>query len=614
MCPELGAEDSLASYFSSLNATLVWMHHRWRPILLFSLALSACLGESIRPESGRGPNGNADSAGSCQDVCGEKSESGCWCDDECSFYGDCCNDKFSVCASVEPGLCGGLAEVPCLAGEYCRFGQGGTCGAGNATGICVPNPESCTEEVLSVCGCDGTTYENNCLANAAGSDVARDGSCGIDPDAGPGESVVCDFFADPVLGDLANDGSEQSPWGSLGSVLASGQDFSPGDVICLRAGNHGDLAVVNRNYSGDIAFVGIPGETATATDLRIEASSGIVFRSIVFDASSRIDPTLDQKDQFIVRGGANSHHLVFLNVIVKSADSIDTWTKDDWYKKSKGGFDMRGGNISVRNSQILNTYHAISLRGDYSELTNTLIDNFAGDAIRGLGSFSRFESNTVRDAYVNDYAIQHDDLFQSFKFGDDPKVQGVTIRNNRFMQFLDPITPFVESNDLVSHELQGIIITDGYADGWIVENNLVTVDHFHGITLYGARHCRVQNNTVVQPPHTSDTDVPWVRLTIQTKTGQTNFDNTIRNNLAGMFTTGEYHSTSVVENNSDFNQADQGEYRRYFSGYDAQNYELSATSPAINAGVNVDVLAVDLLGNARISGGIVDTGAFELQE
>lgn len=34
---------------------------------------------------------------SCENVCGGVATSGCWCDDACSYYGDCCVDKTDVC-------------------------------------------------------------------------------------------------------------------------------------------------------------------------------------------------------------------------------------------------------------------------------------------------------------------------------------------------------------------------------------------------------------------------------------------------------------------------------------------------------------------------------------
>ena len=44
-------------------------------------------------------------------------------------------------------------------------------------GLCVGRPSACPEYAEPVCGCDGTTYANSCLARAGGSDVARSGAC-----------------------------------------------------------------------------------------------------------------------------------------------------------------------------------------------------------------------------------------------------------------------------------------------------------------------------------------------------------------------------------------------------------------------------------------------------
>ncbi len=37
---------------------------------------------------------------SCDGKCGGQASSGCWCDDQCSTYGDCCSDYQSVCKDV----------------------------------------------------------------------------------------------------------------------------------------------------------------------------------------------------------------------------------------------------------------------------------------------------------------------------------------------------------------------------------------------------------------------------------------------------------------------------------------------------------------------------------
>lgn len=77
---------------------------------------------------------------------------------------------------VDGTFCGGIAGVPCDAGEFCKFPDG-ECGAGDQSGECMTLPEVCLEVFAPVCGCDGTTYGNECEASAAGVSVQTQGQC-----------------------------------------------------------------------------------------------------------------------------------------------------------------------------------------------------------------------------------------------------------------------------------------------------------------------------------------------------------------------------------------------------------------------------------------------------
>ncbi|XMO85796.1 T9SS type A sorting domain-containing protein [Algibacter sp. AS12] len=420
------------------------------------------------------------------------------------------------------------------------------------------------------------------------------------------------YYCDPVNGKNSNDGSQLNPFLAFGSVNWASVGLKNNDIIYLLDGQHGNGYLGNQQFLTNLLIKSVNPQQAILTKIQINNSNHITFEDVQFDASTGVF----SKDDAIVIGDANTSYITLKNCLIQSAIDSSTWTQSDWYSNSVSGIQFRGGNITLINNTFLNLYHAVELRGDNTLMQKNLIKNFAGDAIRGLGSFSTYENNIIKNCFIEDYAVNHDDAFQVYKLSGDFVVTNLVFRFNKIIIFENP-SQFVIDNNLIGTSMQGVIITDGSADSWIIENNLVVNDQYHGISLFGAQNCRIQNNTVIQSPLFNDTDqIPRIYIDDQDKSGQTraNKNNIVRNNICAQYTPWTYDTTTLVENNIDINQNDYANYSNYFLDYPNGDFQLKETSPAVNFGINEDLTLVDIDNNDRVfNNEIVDAGCFEFQ-
>lgn len=79
--------------------------------------------------------------------------------------------------------CGGMdpAAQACPPEESCIYPIEASCGAADQGGVCRKKPKVCGQRSVPVCGCDGRTYPNACVARSERVSLASLGACQAAP-------------------------------------------------------------------------------------------------------------------------------------------------------------------------------------------------------------------------------------------------------------------------------------------------------------------------------------------------------------------------------------------------------------------------------------------------
>ena len=156
--------------------------------------------------------------------------------------------------------------------------------------------------------------------------------------------------------------------------------------------------------------------------------------------------------------------------------------------------------------------------------------------------------------------------------------------------------------------LQGIGCFDGFYKNWRVENNLIVVDNWHGITFRGAENVKIVNNTVIDLnlDNSNNKPSPWIMIESH-KDGRVSTNSVIRNNIipnkvvATNDTLAEYNYKTDINSIYDI-----------FVDYDNYDFHLKGSASAIiDAGSSVLAPEIDIDWKNRPRGNGIDIGAFE---
>jgi hypothetical protein len=434
---------------------------------------------------------------------------------------------------------------------------------------------------------------------------------------------AANFYVDPEHGDPANDGSAGRPWRSLQEVFDRGRvesrtwDSLPykqgsrlvpknpgapvkaGDTVWLRNGYYGDLLIQSYYNADCITIAAVEGHTPRFRSVHLRSGSHWALKGLYvspeFGAGEKPRTLVDLESH---GWQGPIHDILVEQCVLQSAEDTSRWSAAEWNELACNGIEVDGTRMTVRHNRLKNVDFGISVSAPHSLVEHNTIENFAGDGLRGLGDHSVFQYNLVKNCY--DVNANHDDGFQSWSRG--PKgvgtgeVVGIVLRGNTIINYEDPGQPHRGA-------LQGIGCFDGTYVDWIIENNVVIVDHYHGITLGGARGCRIVNNTVIDP--NDRRPGPAAVRVGNHKNGAPSSGCTIRNNLATSL-----HVQSGQEMTADHNLI-VDEPTSFFVDFAGCDLRLRNGSLAIDAGSPDLAPEIDVVGTSRPQGRAVDLGAYE---
>jgi hypothetical protein len=435
-----------------------------------------------------------------------------------------------------------------------------------------------------------------------------------------------DFYVDPVNGSPSGDGSAGDPWRTIEEVIAAGlietRDWEslpyepgldlvpvhvgapvgPGDRLLLRTGYHGEIFLRGAYNLLPIEIAAAAGHAPRVARVLVSAAGNWILRGLSISPSHAVPPIdpgaiVDVEDHSWF---GPSWDVTVEDCDIFSVDDAAAWTAQDWVDLPQSGVDVSSDRVTLLDNAVRNVRFGISVSGDDARILHNLVENFSADGLRGLGDRGLFEGNRIQNSLVEDPPDpNHDDGFQSWSVGPGGvgtgAVHGVVLRGNVFLNHVNPAHPLRAS-------MQAIGCFDGRFVDWVIENNVVVTDHWHGISLYGADNARIVNNTVIDLDAASP-GPPWIML--NDHEGAPSTDSLVRNNIATDFAV-DGTGITMDHNLEIANPPPAGLF--VAPPFDLH---LPAGSPALDAGVSTAAPLRDIEGVPRPQGAAHDLGAHE---
>jgi len=433
------------------------------------------------------------------------------------------------------------------------------------------------------------------------------------------------FYVDPAIGNLSNDGSIAHPWKTLQEVVDSnkiqtqafasnpynpgdtlkpknlGAPVTAGDTILLNTGYHGDIAIQAALNADYITIAAAPGQSPRVNHLLLSGASRWRIHGLIVSAA--FDTVGHSRDLLFINSEGwpgPSREITVENCSLYTVKDASAWTMTQWGNYACTGARMHGKNSVFRNNFVSNVDIGVRLPADSCLIEKNVFENFSGCGMRCAGASNcTFVNNIVRGFHMVDNIFGIG--FQGYSTGPTGTIgagvsSNVTVVGNSFVNTVDP-------NQAFKGQMYGIACFSGWYDGWTIENNVVMANTWYGVAMYGARNCRIINNTVFKLD-TADCTLPSVTVS-DFDVGVKSTNTITRNNFCGTMANGG-DSTCQSDHNITTCSPDS-----FFVNYSQKDLRLKKGCAAIDRGSADLAPATDILGTVRPQGKGIDIGAYE---
>lgn len=370
------------------------------------------------------------------------------------------------------------------------------------------------------------------------------------------------FFVDPVNGSLSGDGSAVKPWrtltdvlnpanklistqGHAGTAYNAGTDTTlhavnptapvkAGDLILLKSGDHGSPTLSNMYNTDFITVAAAPGATPIIGKMTVVSSAKWMFQGLTFQGmgstvtgATKVSAPSGSLLTVGVGGweGPTSDIVIDSNTF-QAAASTGGWTDADWISKPYL-YTIRTGAActSITSNHLLNISNGIAVTADKSLLQGNTIEKFSNDAVNLTASNSLIKGNTIKNGLNTTADPWHPDGIQGWSLttnGTEATNTNVIIDGNTIIKTGDPSVSY----------MQGIDMFAGKWNNLVIQNNVVAVNVWDAVSVYGVQNTKILNNTVIASEPAGHAS--WIQVH-DGKDGTVSSGVTVRNNIATQF-------------------------------------------------------------------------------